>query len=120
MLKLRVERLGSAESGRNLAFVDPRVLAAEGIAEGVVVELGTQRGRRLLARVAPRPQDDGRGCVRLDRYQVQFLKPDLHEEVSVRPVEAAEAKRLVLEPLAPLGGNLTTLEREIGRRFAEE
>ncbi len=120
MLTLRVERLGSAESGRNVAYVDPAILAREHIEPGTVVELGTKRGRRLLARVQPRPQDDGRGCLRLDRYQVQFLKPDLREEIVVTPVEVADAKRLVLEPLAPVGGNLTSLERDLGRRFAEE
>jgi len=120
VLTLRVERLGSAESGRNVAYVDPAILAREHIEPGTVVELGTKRGRRLLARVQPRPQDDGRGCLRLDRYQVQFLKPDLREEIVVTPVEVADAKRLVLEPLAPVGGNLTSLERDLGRRFAEE
>jgi len=119
-LKVRVERLPSAESGRNLAFVDPKLPGKDGLVEGGVVELGTQRGRRLLARLAVRPQDEGRGCIRLDRYQIQFLKPDLHEEISITPVDVAEAKRLVLEPLAPVGGNLTALEREIGRRFAED
>jgi transitional endoplasmic reticulum ATPase len=119
-LKVRVERLPSAESGRNLAFVDPKLLGKDGLVEGSVVELSTQRGRRLLARLAARPQDEGRGCIRLDRYQIQFLKPDLHEEISVTPVDVAEAKRLVLEPLAPVGGNLTALEREIGRRFADD
>ncbi len=118
--KLRVERLGSAESGRNLAYADPLVMAERGLSDGGVVEIATQRGRRLLARLAARPRDEGRRCLRLDRYQVQFLKPDLHEELSVRPVEAADAKRIVLEPLAPLGANLTSLERELAKRFAEE
>jgi anaerobic selenocysteine-containing dehydrogenase len=72
MTQLPVERLPSAESGRNIAFVDPLILKQDGIADGSVVELTTQRGRRLLARVAARPQDEGRGCVRLDRFQIQF------------------------------------------------
>jgi transitional endoplasmic reticulum ATPase len=120
MLNLPVERLPSAESGRNLAFVDPQVLAQEGIQEGSVVELTTQRGRRLLARAAARPQDEGRGCVRLDRFQIRFLKPDLREKISFKPVGVEEAKRLVLEPMAPLTGNLTALERELQTRFVEE
>jgi transitional endoplasmic reticulum ATPase len=120
MLNLPVERLPSAESGRNLAFVDPQVLGQEGIQEGSVVELTTQRGRRLLARAAARPQDEGRGCVRLDRFQIRFLKPDLREKISFQPVAVGEAKRLVLEPMAPLTGNLTALERELQTRFVEE
>ena len=84
MLNLPVERLPSAESGRNLAFLDPRILAQEGIHEGGVVELTTQRARRLLARAAARPQDEGRGCVRLDRFQIRFLKPDLREKISLK------------------------------------
>ena len=120
MLQLPVERLPSAESGRNLAFLDPQLLAPAGVKEGSVVELKTQRGRRLLARVAARPQDDGRGCLRLDRFQIQFLKPDLREKILLNPVQIEEAKRLVLEPMAPLTGNLTALERELQTRFVEE
>jgi transitional endoplasmic reticulum ATPase len=120
MLNLPVERLPSAESGRNLAFVDPHILAKEGTAEGTVIELTTQRGRRLLARAAARPQDEGRGCVRLDRFQIRFLKPDLREKISFKAVQVEEAKRLVLEPMAPLTGNLTALERELQTRFVEE
>ena len=120
MLNLPVERLPSAESGRNLAFLDPRILAQEGIHEGGVVELTTQRARRLLARAAARPQDEGRGCVRLDRFQIRFLKPDLREKISLKLVNVEEAKRLVLEPMAPLTGNLTALERELQTRFVEE
>ena len=120
MLELSIERLPSDESGRNLAFVDPRALKKAKIEPNSVVELSTARGRRLLARVAPRPQDEGRDCVRLDRYQLQLLKPDLREKIKVAPVQVEEAKRLVLEPLAPLTGNLATLERELQRRFNEE
>ena len=120
MLQLPVERLPSAESGRNLAFLDPELLASAGVKEGSVVELKTQRGRRLLARVAARPQDEGRGCLRLDRFQIQFLKPDLREKILLNPVQIEEAKRLVLEPMAPLTGNLTALERELQTRFVEE
>ena len=120
MLQLPVERLPSAESGRNLAFLDPQLLAPAGVKEGSVVELKTQRGRRLLARIAARPQDEGRGCLRLDRFQIQFLKPDLREKILLNPVHIEEAKRLVLEPMAPLTGNLTALERELQTRFVEE
>ncbi len=120
MLELPVERLPSDESGRNLAFIDPKVLSQNQIEPNSVVELSTVRGRRLLARVAPRPQDEGRGCLRLDRYQVQLLKPDLREKIKVTPVQVEEATRLVLEPLAPLGGNLTTVERELQRRFVDQ
>ena len=120
MAQLPVERLPSAESGRNIAFVDPLILKQDGIADGSVVELTTQRARRLLARVAARPQDEGRGCVRLDRFQIQFLKPDLREKITFNSVKIDEAKRLVLEPMAPLTGNLTTLERELQTRFVEE
>ena len=120
MSNLPVERLPSAESGRNLAFVDPQILNQAGIQEGQVVELTTQRGRRLLARAAARPQDQGRGCVRLDRFQMRFLKPDLREKITFTPVTVEQAKRLVLEPMAPLTGNLTALERELQTRFVEE
>ncbi len=120
MLQLRIERLPSKESGHNLVYIDPSVLLQNQIEENVVVELRTKRGRRLLARVAPRPQDEGRECVRLDRYQLQLLKPDLQEKIIVTPIPVEEAKRLALEPMAPLDENLPAVERELWRRFAEE
>ncbi len=120
MLNLSVERLPSDESGHNLAFIDPHVLAKAEIPTDSVVEICTKRGRKLLARVVPRTQDEGRNCLRLDRYQLQFLKPDLHEKLSLISVQADEAKRLVLEPMAPLGETLATLERELGKRFAKD
>jgi transitional endoplasmic reticulum ATPase len=120
VLQLKVERLPSDESGRDIAFIDPHVLLNAKIEAGSVVELCTKRGRKLLARVAPRPQDEGRGCVRLDRYQMQHLKPDLHEKIAVASVQAEEAKRLVLEPMAPLGETLATLERDLAKRFARD
>lgn len=119
VLAVAVERLPSAESGDGRALVDPDALARAGIPAGGVVELRTHRGRRLLARVAPRDDDRGRGVVRLDRYQMRFLKPDLHEAIAVTPVDAPEAKRVVLEPLAPMPDDLNALERDIARRFAE-
>jgi transitional endoplasmic reticulum ATPase len=120
VFQLPVERLPSAESGRNLAFLDPGILSRERIVEGSVVELTTQRGRRLLARAVARAEDEGRGCVRLDRFQIRFLKPDLRETIAVKPVAVDQATRLVLEPMAPLTGNLTALERELQTRFVEE
>jgi transitional endoplasmic reticulum ATPase len=116
---LTAERLPSTESGDGRAFVDPAALDRAGIEAGSVVELRTHRGRRLLARVAPRSEDAGRGVVRLDRYQMRFLKPDLHEAIVLSPVEVAEARRVVLEPLAPMPEDLNALEREIARRTSE-
>ena len=94
MVQLPVERLPSAESGRNIACVDPLILKQDDVADGAVVELTTQRARRLLARAVARAQDEGRGCVRLDRFQIQFLKPDLREKITLTAVNIEEAKRL--------------------------
>lgn len=118
--KLTVARLPSGESGDGRAFVDPAELDRAHIAAGSVVELRTHRGRRLLARVAARQEDAGTGIVRLDRYQMRFLKPDLHEAIVLTPVDVAEAKRVVLEPLAPMPEDLNALEREIAHRMTEK
>jgi transitional endoplasmic reticulum ATPase len=116
---LTVARLPSTEAGDGRAFIDPDALARAGINEGSVVELRTHRGRRSLARVAARPEDRGRGIVRLDRYQMRLLKPDLNEAITVTPVEVAEAKRVVMEPLAPMPEDLNAIERDVTRRAAE-
>ena len=118
-VNLPVERLPSAESGRSLAFVDPQILTQAGVQEGQVVELATQRRRRLLARAAARPQDRP-GLRSFRPLSDAFLKPDLREKITFTPVSVEQAKRLVLEPKARLTGNLTALERELQTAFEEQ
>ena len=118
-LTLTVARLPSTESGEGRAYVDPDVLATAGIHNESVVELRTHRGRRGLARVASRAEDKGRNTVRLDRYTMRLLKPDLNEAITVTPVEVAEAKRVVVEPLAPMPEDLNAIERDVARRASE-
>ena len=55
--------------------------------------------------------------MRLDRYQLQSLKPDLHESIQMTPVQAPGTKRLVLEPMAPISSNLNSLEKELGENL---
>lgn len=97
-LTLTIERLPSAESGAGRALVAPEDLARAGLDPEMIVELVTRRGRRLLARLGTRADPKGAGIVRLDRYQLRFLKPDLHESVTLTQVYAPEATRVVLEP----------------------
>lgn len=109
-----------SQVGGDTARVHPGVLHRLGLAPDAVVEIRSQRGRRVLARVQPSDADQDEDEVRLNRHQVQVLKPGLDERVAVYPIEALPAQRLVLESLETVAGNLATLEQEMGRRFAEE
>lgn len=118
MFEVKVARLEAAQTAEGLALVDPEVVARTGIAaESLIVELRTHRGKRLISRIAPYPPDMGSGLVRLDRYQLQSLKPDLHESIQMTPVQAPGTKRLVLEPMAPISSNLNSLEKELGENL---
>ena len=122
--KLTVARLPSTEAGDGRAFVDPDALSGAGINEGSVVELRTHRGRRSLARVAARPDDRGRGIVRLDRYQMRLLKPDRwfsivfqHWDVSyfATILEAARAHGGQLKVAVTQDRDVITVERRAMR-----
>jgi transitional endoplasmic reticulum ATPase len=102
-----------AEDGTSTASVDPKVLLVAGAAHAEVVELSTPRGHRLLTRVVPSADDEGSGGIRLSLQQMKALKVGPDDRVSLLAVEVEGARRLVLEPLAPLIRPIVEYEGEL-------
>lgn len=88
-------------SGRVVATIDAEILTAMGATENDLIEIRTQRGRKIWARVgAPRSTDAGTGLIRMDRFLRQACKVRLGEEVELLPVtdQAVAVKTLYLNP----------------------
>ncbi|HKD98487.1 MAG TPA: AAA family ATPase [Micromonosporaceae bacterium] len=127
---LTVDRMPSGAGEDDPCLVDRAALAGLGIAEMGVVELGTVRGRRLLVRVTAAPgtvdasapgavnSTAAGGVIRLGRRHVQALKARVGEHVTARAVRVEEAKRVVLEPLAPLARSVQAYEDELAEALA--
>jgi transitional endoplasmic reticulum ATPase len=114
ILDVTIARLAGDEEGPIVAPVDEGVLAMVGVAEGGVVELLTQRGRRVLTRVSPSSPDDvGSATIRLSQQQMRALKAGVDDRVSLRSISVEPARRIVLEPLAPLIRPITEYEGEL-------
>ncbi|MGH3452504.1 MAG: AAA family ATPase, partial [Haloechinothrix sp.] len=113
-----VDRLLQGD-GIEIAPVDPEVLGQVGIADRGVVELTTRRGHTLLTRVAAWPDDDGEAVVRLSRHQMKALKSGIGDRISMRAVGVEPARRLILEPLAPLVRPIAEYEAELLADFTE-
>lgn len=83
------------------------------------VEVITDRGRSLLLRVMADESGHGDGVVRLSRRAMRTLKVGADDAVSVRSVAVDQAKRVVLEPLAPLSRGLQDYEDELSDLLGE-
>ncbi len=103
----------SHEATSDVCMIDASSLATMGIDDKGVVEVSTTRGRTLLLRVVADPHPTDPPSVRLSRAALRVLKAASGEAVQARKVQVTQAKRVVLEPLAPLTRGLTTYEDEL-------
>ena len=87
----------SETSARCLAYLDPAAMEILGVAVGDPLEIGTELGRRAVARLGePQESDRGSGVLRLDRFARQTLKARMNDRVDVRPVALEPAERVVV------------------------
>ena len=87
----------SETSARCLAYLDPAAMETLELAPGDAVEIGTDLGRRAVARLgAPLNSDRGSGVLRLDRFARQALKARMNDRVDVRPLVLEPADRVVV------------------------
>lgn len=103
----------------DVCMVGRERLAALGLDEKGVVEISTGRGRVLLLRVVADPEAADGDTVRLGRRAMRTLKVAAGDVVSARSVSVTQAKRVVLEPLAPLTRGLQSYEDELTELLAE-
>ena len=112
MLGLTIARLPEDRGGAPAAL-DAETLAAVGVVAGDVVELKTRRGQHLLTRVEVGPAQRP-GSIGLTRHHMKALKAGIDDDVSIDKVDDVQpARRVVLEPLAPLIRPITEYEGEI-------
>jgi transitional endoplasmic reticulum ATPase len=94
-------------------------LDALGLDEKGTLDVDTDRGRSLLLRVVVDESVHGQGLIRLSRRAMRALKLSVDDPVRVRGVVPGLARRVVLEPLAPLSRGLQDYEEELSELLAE-
>jgi transitional endoplasmic reticulum ATPase len=97
----------------DVCMIGAESLAAVGLVDKGVVEVETDHRRTALLRVVVDPRPGTPATVRLSRTAMRTLKLASGALVDVRRVDVTEARRVVLEPLAPLTGSLTSYEDEL-------
>jgi transitional endoplasmic reticulum ATPase len=97
----------------DLCLIPAENLAALGLVDKGVVEVATDRGRTLLLRVVADPRPGEPDTIRLARSAMRMLKVTAGAVVRACSVAVTAAKRVVLEPLAPLTRGLTSYEDEL-------
>ena len=96
-----VDHLANDLSGgsRLLVMLDEALMARLHVAADDIVRIATERGRSVLARLAPPdPADATTGIVRMDRFLRQSLKAHLNEEVEIEAAPVGPVKRVELTP----------------------
>ncbi len=101
LITLRVAEAQSRDVGRGIARIDPKAASELGISAGDVVEVS---GEKKTAAVCwPGYQADyGREIVRIDGYTRSNAGVSIDGKVSVRKIEAKQAKVINIAPTEPL------------------
>jgi transitional endoplasmic reticulum ATPase len=117
-VRVTVTRLEDGAGAENVCLTAAPVLEAMGIQERGVVEISTARDRRFLTRVSVHAgSPEGSTCA-MGRQALRALKLTSGDTVTLKAVAVEEARRLVLEPLAPLSQNLQAYEDELSEALA--
>ncbi len=117
-VKLQVASLPPADSGRGLARVPAKVMAALGLNEGDVIEI---EGKRVTAARAIRPyhEDEALDILRLDGLQRSNAGAGSGDFVEIRKAKSRPATKVVFAPAQPnvrLEGSADALKRTFAGR----
>lgn len=97
---LRIETCYPEHSAKGLAFLDPAAMEEEGLQEGDIVEVLSNFGKGVLAKLGkPIPEDRGQGIIRMDQYLRQSIKCFLGDMAEIEKGSALPLQRLVVAPL---------------------
>jgi transitional endoplasmic reticulum ATPase len=113
LVEVAVLRLADDDAHAGVAPTDGAILAGASLPDGGAVELTGSRGHRLLVRSVAAEEMAGTGAIALRRHQMKALKAGVDDRIWLRPVEVDEARRVVLEPLAPLIRPIAEYEGEL-------
>jgi len=96
---LQVEECPAAYSAQGRVLVDPEVMKKNGIKVDDAVEVETNSGRSVLARVGkPVEEDEGKKIIRMDQYLRHSTKSLLGDWVSLVPIQMKTVEKVVLAP----------------------
>ena len=95
--KVQVASAKSEDSGRSLAHLPRKIMAAMGLSEGDVVEITGKRTTPAFA-VYPYAEDEGLEIIRIDGLQRANAGVGSGDFVEVRKAEAKPATRVVFAP----------------------
>ncbi len=112
-VRVSVGRLAATYAEVDIAPVDPLLLREMGITDRGVVQLTARRGQTMVTRVRALAEDSGEGLIRLAGHQLKTLRAGIGDALTMQRIELGPARRLILEPLAPLGRPITEYEREL-------
>jgi transitional endoplasmic reticulum ATPase len=116
--RLQVATMRPEDSGRGLARLPRRLMAALELAEGDVIEITGKRGTPARA-VGPYPEDEGLDIVRLDGLQRANAEIGSGDFVTLRKAESKAAQRVVFAPAQKnlrLHGSAQALKRSFGMK----
>lgn len=110
-LKLKVaEAFSQSDIGRSVARIDPKCMEDLNLHDGDVIEI---EGNKLTtATVVASQSDVSLGILRIDSYLRKNAGTSIGEEVTIRPAQVKEAKRVKLAPVdqeIAIQGNLNSV-----------
>lgn len=110
-LKLKVaEAFSQSDIGRSVARIDPKCMEDLNLHDGDVIEI---EGNKLTtATVVASQSDVSLGILRIDSYLRKNAGTSIGEEVTIRPAQIKEAKRVKLAPVdqeIAIQGNLNSV-----------
>lgn len=118
LLTLRVSEALPKDAGRGIARLDPTDMSALGLQVGDIVEIIGKRA--TPAKVMPAyVEDRGKGAVQVDGITRENAQVGLGEKVQLQKADYAEARMLVLAPLAPSGTVFREKDGAYVRRLLE-
>jgi transitional endoplasmic reticulum ATPase len=116
--RLQVATMRPEDSGRGLARLPRRLMAALELAEGDVIEVTGKRGTPARA-VGPYAEDEGLDIVRLDGLQRANAEIGSGDFVTIRKADSKPAQRVVFAPAQKnlrLHGSAQALKRSFGMK----
>ena len=110
-LKLKVaEAFSQSDIGKSLARIDPKCMDELKLHDGDVIEI--EGNRITTATVVASQSDVSLGILRIDSYLRKNAGTSIGEEVTIRPAQVKEAKKVKLAPVdqeIAIQGNLNSV-----------
>jgi transitional endoplasmic reticulum ATPase len=99
---LIVAEAHTADVGRRIARMDPKVSEELGLSTGDAIEISAGDQNVTVLNWPAYPQDYGKGLIRIDGYTRNALDIGINDRVEIRKVEVKKARSIVLAPTEPL------------------